>query len=130
MRAHSSSDKRIGIYLCGQASTGTPTIYTYGPYGEPTPAWTGSRFRYTGQIALPEAQLYDYKARVYDPGLARFFQTDPLGTKDDLDLYAYTHDDPVDGADPSGTDDDAQGSSTNGGNGGATLYRRLERPRR
>lgn len=31
--------------------------YSYGPYGEPN-AWTGSRFRYTGQIALPEIQLY------------------------------------------------------------------------
>ena len=32
--------------------------YTYGPYGEPDPvnAWLGSRFRYTGQIALPDAQ--------------------------------------------------------------------------
>ena len=32
--------------------------YAYGPYGEPDPvnAWLGSRFRYTGQIALPDAQ--------------------------------------------------------------------------
>src|SRR3954447_13232214 len=27
----------------------------------------GPRFAYTGQIALPEAQLYHYEARVYDP---------------------------------------------------------------
>lgn len=40
--------------------------------------WTGSRFRHTGQIALPEASLYHYKARVYDRVLGRFLQTDPV----------------------------------------------------
>ena len=38
----------------------------------------------TGQIALFEARLYHYQARVYDPGIGRFLQTDPVGTKDDI----------------------------------------------
>lgn len=85
-------------------------IYRYGPYGEPENAgnsisFAGSRFRYTGQTVLPEASLYYYKARVYDPTYGRFLQTDPIGSKDDLDLYAYTKDDPVDGTDPTGTED-------------------------
>ena len=33
---------------------------------------------------------------------ARFLQVDPVGYKDDLDLYAYVHNDPTDGTDPSG----------------------------
>jgi hypothetical protein len=49
-----------------------------------------------------EAQLYYYKARVYDPIFGRFLQTDPIGSKDDLDLYAYVGDDPVDKDDPTG----------------------------
>jgi RHS repeat-associated protein len=57
--------------------------YAYGPYGEPD-TWTGSRFRYTGQIALPEAQLYHYKARAYDSLLGRFLQTDPVGSARDV----------------------------------------------
>ncbi len=48
------------------------------------------------------SQLYYYKARVYDPLYGHFLQTDPIGSKDDLDLYAYVKDDPVNEADPSG----------------------------
>ncbi len=74
-----------------------------GPYGEPQGgSWTGSRFRYTGQIAIPEVALYYYKARFYDPVLGRFLQTDPIGYKDDLDLYSYVKDDPLDLTDPTG----------------------------
>jgi RHS repeat-associated protein len=76
--------------------------YTYGPYGEPQ-SWSGSRFRYTGQIALFEAQLYDYKARAYDPNMGHFLQTDPIGQQDDPNLYAYVKDDPTDLSDPTGT---------------------------
>jgi RHS repeat-associated protein len=78
---------------------------TYDAYGAPN-AWgtvgTAPRFRYTGQIAIPEAQLYYYKARVYDPVSGKFLQTDPIGDRDDLNLYAYVGDDPLDASDPTG----------------------------
>ena len=83
------------------AATPNVQIYTYGPYGEPN-SWSGSRFRYTGQIMIPEARLYHYKARAYDPIAGWFLQTDPVGYKDNLDLYAYVGDDPIDHADPTG----------------------------
>lgn len=90
-----------GTVVASTNSAGATTVYTYGPFGEPT-GWTGSRFRYTGQIALPEAQLYHYKARVYDPRIGRFLQVDPIGNKDDLNLYTYVGGDPLNRLDPSG----------------------------
>ena len=94
------SDER-GTVIATSDSTGTATVYTYGPYGEPT-NWSGSRFRYTGQIALFEAKLYHYKARIYDPALGRFLQTDPIRNKDDFNLYTYVGNDPLDKTDPTG----------------------------
>ncbi len=89
------------------AAGSTVQLYKYDPYGIPKDAsnndsWQGFRFRYTGQQILPEAKLYYYKARVYDPNLGIFLQTDPIGTKDDLNLYAYVKEDPINHSDPDG----------------------------
>jgi hypothetical protein len=51
---------------------------------------------------IPEAQLFYYKARVYDAVMGRFLQTDPVGYASDLNPYAYVGNDPVNWDDPSG----------------------------
>jgi RHS repeat-associated protein len=92
-----------GSIIAQSGTTGAiAQTFLYDPYGVPQ-AWGGSRFAYTGQIAIPEAQLYHYKARAYDPAAGWFLQTDPVGYKDNLHLYAYVGGDPVGRNDPTGT---------------------------
>jgi RHS repeat-associated protein len=55
-----------------------------------------------GQQLIAGLGLYHYKARFYSPALGRFLQTDPIGTADDLNLYAYVGGNPVNLTDPSG----------------------------
>jgi RHS repeat-associated protein len=85
--------------LCGLS----PAHRADGParYGEPE-SFEGSRFQYTGQIAISEVGLFYHKARFYAPSLGRFLQTDPLGYADGLNLYAYVSSDLINFTDPTG----------------------------
>lgn len=82
---------------------------TYGPWGIPGSSNAGigaageGRFQYTGQAWLPELGLYHYKARAYSPVLGRFMQPDPIGYGDGLNMYAYVGNNPLNGLDPTGT---------------------------
>ena len=62
----------------------------------------GSPFGYTGRQWDAKAGLYQYRARYYSPELGVFLSMDPIGTKDDPNLYMYVGLDPVNQTDPTG----------------------------
>ena len=94
-------------------STGGQNVLTrtYDAYGLPNlavtelaPGASAYPYLYTGQRYDPTLIAYDYKARIYSARDGRFWQTDPIGPKDDLNLYGYTGNSPLDGSDPMGTE--------------------------
>ena len=91
--------------------------YTYDAFGLPTimdangtpypnahgVSAVGNRFMFQGREWLGELGIYDYRHRMYDPGLGRFLQTDPTGfDAGDMNLFRYCADDPVDRSDSDG----------------------------
>src|SRR5450830_369489 len=87
--------------------------YRYSPYGEDYgPGYSGEAedyelnpTRYTGQYLDSEADLYNMRAREYEPGTGRFLQVDPLECNSGGSCgstYMYADDQPTVKTDPSG----------------------------
>jgi RHS repeat-associated protein len=93
-----------GSIIAASDGSGVGTLYQYSATGEPQGGFSGGGpiFRYTGQAQLPAAGLYYYKARVYDPSMGRFLQTDPAGYSQGLNLYAYVMNNYPNAVDPLG----------------------------
>jgi RHS repeat-associated protein len=77
--------------------------YSYDSFGRTFTAGSleTNRYQYTGR-ERESGDLYYYRARYYDAGLARFIQPDPLGFLAGVNFYVYVGNSPVNFLDPTG----------------------------
>ncbi|MCK6603213.1 MAG: RHS repeat-associated core domain-containing protein [Bacteroidetes bacterium] len=107
MKDHASAWLSTGLGSTRVAFNGTTgavvAYFDYSPFGKTARSFESGtivKYTYTGQEKDPETGLMNYKARMYDPNIGRFYAMDPAGQTPSF--YNYCGNNPVNFTDPSG----------------------------
>jgi RHS repeat-associated protein len=95
-------DHRGSVRQVTNASGDVVVSRDYDPWGRLLSGSSEPAFSFTGREWDPEAQLYYYRARYYDPGIARFITEDPMRIIAGVNSYIYVGNNPAAFTDPSG----------------------------
>ena len=92
------------IGLMGASGSGAKAVYRYKPFGamERNDQTVANSLRFQARPYDAETGLYYFRARYYDPELARFVSEDPIGLEGGLNQYAFGGNDPSNSVDPAG----------------------------
>jgi RHS repeat-associated protein len=101
-------DGQGSVRALSSGSGNITDTYRYTAFGnvESSQGTTVSSYGYDGQRYDSQTNMYQLRARSYDPTIGRFLSRDPvaatIANPAELDRYAYAQDNPVNYADPSG----------------------------
>lgn len=82
------------------------TRYEYDGFGRFLGMWgrmaSTNRYRFSSKEIIPQAGIYYYGYRFYDPNFGRWLNRDPIGERGDFNLYNFSANSPVSGFDING----------------------------
>jgi RHS repeat-associated protein len=94
-------DRLASVISLADSSGAVVEQESYEPFGN-TLGSGATEYGYIGQRLDPDTHLMMLNARFYDPVQQRFITEDPIGTAGGINVFAYSANDPVNAADPSG----------------------------
>jgi RHS repeat-associated protein len=114
---HTVADQRLATTFYHSDGAGNVTAltdwrgdvvarYVYDPYGRLLGKWgplaDANRYRFSSKEWQPQAGLYYYGFRFYEPNLQRWLNHDPLGEAGGINLYGFVGNSPVNAGDANG----------------------------